>query len=178
MQKILRLTSILTLGFLTACGGDGDSATTSASNQTPSEANTGSSTPASSNPSNTTPAFTYAGTYTGRLGWMYNASFYSGPMSLTVGNNNIITGTWIVTRGNTIDPVPTKLVNLTGSVSNSGVLTGNGTTISTTGSTMMVLAFQGNINSADGTVSGTYTHYGYGVFDGNGSYTTTFALVK
>jgi hypothetical protein len=183
-KNIIRLMTILTFAFLTACGGGGDSSTpaeTGTTNATPASPGTtpgAASTPPPS-PTPSSPASTFTGTYTGRLSWAYNGSTYSGPMNLIVDDNNIITGTWIVTRGNTIDPNPTKLINLTGSVSTAGVLSGNGTTVSTTGSIMTVLLLQGNINKTNGTATGTYLHHGYGVADGViGSYTGTFSLTK
>lgn len=187
LKNTIRLITLFVFVFLSACGGGGESTApteTGAASTTPAGANTESATttaasPAASGATPSSPASTFAGTYIGRLGWVYVGSTYSGPMSLIVGDNNIITGTWVVTRGNTIDPNPTKLINLTGSVSTAGVLSGNGTTVSTTGSTMTVLALQGNVNKTNGTVSGTYTHYGYGVLDGTlGSYNATFSLTK
>ena len=102
------------------------------------------------------PAPTVDGTYTGNIQRLFNAINYSGPASMTITSGNTMTGTWTVTPFNSSGPLPTLVVNLSGTVDSAGVLTGNGSI----GAATNVMPLTGNVAISTGIVSGTYNFSG------------------
>ena len=152
-MKLIKLSTdllfvVLSAGFLTACGGSGDSSSTEAAVPTPG-ASAAAATPAA-------PSSNFAGTYTGTAGRVNNASTYEGPLSLVltrdVTGNYTVSGSWNVTRTNSSGPQSTTNNTLSGTVSSSGALTVSGN--------INLRSITGNVDLATSKITGIYTYAG------------------
>jgi hypothetical protein len=112
---------------------------------------------------------TVAGTYIGTIYKLSNAIKYTGPASMTINSSNAMAGTWTISPENSSGPLPTYVVNLSGTVDSAGVLTANGAI----GSTTNVMPMTGTVDKVTGKVTASYTYSG-----GVSPFTGEFTLVK
>ena len=179
----ISLTIFLSAGLLSACGGGGDTpsadapppstSTTAADAPSPSASTTTAAAPAPSTSTTTTasptPVKSYEGAYSGRVGWVYNASTYGGPMNMVLTQNGTgnytVSGSWNVQRNNSSGPQSTTNDIISGTVNSAGVLTASGN--------VNIRSITGTVDLATSKITGSYTYDG-----ASGTFTGTFSLAK
>ena len=161
---------LLSAGLLSACGGG---ETPSADAPPPSTSTTAADAPSPSASTTTaaspTPVKSYEGAYSGKVGRLFNASTYQGPMNIVLTqnatNNYTVSGSWNVLHSNSSGPQSTTNDMISGTVNSAGVLTASGN--------VNIRSITGTVDLATSKITGSYTYAG-----ASGTFTGTFSLAK